>query len=400
MRDERVKLMRNLDVTKWADDMDDHSDRTGSDEDGENRRGPWGPRRPTATLSPTSSLSSSKPALTPKTLPAWPLHRLEPGGPGRGPPGRGVFALFARYASWEWLRAASHTYNGLGEARVKLRSGWHVTSHGIAPTSNGITRVAQLPADSIATWRKEVDQMLQMALRQKHDSSGVDWRALTDLIVDRYGDRLPELSALLKLAHSSISAHTSGSNTNATIHIQHAYRLVSSILLSFYDRNASREEQVEICTFSIPPDLAAKEGEANPLNQYERKIWSVVVHVHRSICATILDIHSGLEAFRPLPSGPNILSLEQMSNRVDELISQLDWPGWVRCPDVCPWGQVCFIPIWPLLGFGSWPGWPREGRPEPHTSVNAYQVAYSNTPAIHNAETPKGPVGRCTSKIL
>ncbi|KAG8687639.1 hypothetical protein FRC09_013374, partial [Ceratobasidium sp. 395] len=288
MRDERVRLIRNLDVTGWADDLDDHSDRTGSDEDGERRRGPWGPRRP-STIAP-SSLGSTPASKLPTSLPS----RLGPNEPGRRPPGRGGFTMFARYASWEWLRAASRTYAGLGEARVKLQLGWHVTSYGIAPSSNGITRVAQLPADSIAIWKEEVDQMLQMAVMGKRGNSGVDWRALTDLIVDRYGDRLPELSALLKLAHSNISAHIPSSNADSTMYLKRAYRLASSMILPFYGHNASRDDQVEICTLSIPPDLAAKEGEANSLNSYEHKIWTTIMHVHRSICTVVLDVHSEL----------------------------------------------------------------------------------------------------------
>ncbi|KAG9084812.1 hypothetical protein FRC06_003887, partial [Ceratobasidium sp. 370] len=312
MQDERVKLVRNVDVTRWADEMDDHSDRSGSDEDGEKRRGPWGPGRP-VPAAPSSPL---------------PTHRPGPGGPGRRPPGRGGFTMFARYASWEWLRAASHAYNGLGEARVKLQSGWHVTSRGIAPTSDGITRVVQLPADSIAGWKAEVDQMLQMAIVEKRGNSGVDWRALTDQVVDKYGDRLPELSRLLKLASANTLTHTPGPNTNTSVHLRHAFRLVSSTILPFYDHYASRDEQVEICTFSVLPDLAAKDGEADSLNQFERKIWTAITHVHRSICAAVLDVYAELAALPSLPRTTQLSSLETISARVDGLIAHLAWSGW------------------------------------------------------------------------
>ncbi|KAG8742201.1 hypothetical protein FRC10_001897 [Ceratobasidium sp. 414] len=285
MQDKRVKLVRNMDVTKWADEMDDHSDRSGSDEEGENRRGPWRPRRPGTPISSTlSSQASFHPVSMPTTSPNPPPRRPGPGGPGRRPPDRGGFNVFARYASWEWLRATSHTYHGLGEARVKLQSGWHVTSRGIAPISDGITRVAQLPANSIAMWKREVDQMLRVAIIEKHRNSGVDWRALTDLVVDLYGDRLPELSGLLKLASANTSAHTPSSNTNTSTHLRHASRLVSSIILPFYDRYASREEQVETCVLSILPEL---DGQAGSLNQYEHKIWTAIAHVHRASVPSI-----------------------------------------------------------------------------------------------------------------
>jgi hypothetical protein len=364
MRDERVRLVRNVDVTKWADEMDDHSDRRGSDEDGEKGPVPGGPRRPAPLPEDFDQVSSR---FGPPPFP----HRPGPGGPGRGPGRGGGFSMFARYASWEWLRAASHTYDGLGEARVQLHSGWYVTAHGIAPiSSGGVARLAELPTESIATWKEEVDVMVQLAVEEKNESSGVDWRALTDLVVARYGDRLPQLRALLRLAFESASAHTTSIlSANATVHLQHAYRLVSSIILPFYDRDASRAEQVEICALSIPPDLASKEGEADLLNPYERKLWTAIMHVHRSICTVILDVHSELVILRSSRSAP-ASSLEAVATRVDDLIAQLDWTVWVRCPDVCPWGEVCFVPIWPLFGFvvwnrTSWPGAPGGGRPEP-----------------------------------
>ncbi|KAG9074850.1 hypothetical protein FS749_013534 [Ceratobasidium sp. UAMH 11750] len=110
MQDKRVKLVQNVNVTKWADEIDDHSDRSGSDEDGENRREPWEPpRRPDTPVSSTLSSQSSFQLLSIPTMPTElpSPRRPEPGGPGRRPPGRG-FAMFARYASWEWLTMTSH----------------------------------------------------------------------------------------------------------------------------------------------------------------------------------------------------------------------------------------------------------------------------------------------------
>ncbi|QRV75814.1 hypothetical protein RhiJN_03829 [Ceratobasidium sp. AG-Ba] len=350
MRDERVELLRNLDVTAWADDMNDHSDRSGSDEDGENRRHPW---ELIESVPPPSSTS----AVTIATSPPFPRP------PGRGPPGRGL-NMFARYASWEWLRATSHVYNGLGEARVKLQSGWHATSRGIDLDSTGATRVAQLPVGSIEKWKEDVDRMLRLAIQEKRANSGIDWRALTDLVVDRYGDRLPELGALLKLAGRNTTSHITRPSVNMT-HVLHAYRITSSILIPFYDRHASREQQVETCAFSIAPEIAAKDGGAGSFNSYELKIWTAILHVHRSICAIILDVHSELATLWSSRATLESSTLETLAGRIDDLMVQLDWPSWVRCPDVCPWGQVCFIPIWPLFGFGSWPRWPGGGRPEP-----------------------------------
>ncbi|KAF8596236.1 hypothetical protein BDV93DRAFT_548433 [Ceratobasidium sp. AG-I] len=367
-----LKLLRNANVTHWAGDMDDHSSRRGSDKDGERggggHRGPPSPHPPPAP--PLSRFGNGDLG----ELPPFPRH---PGpGPGRRPPGGGGFSMFARYASWEWLRAASHTYDGLGEARVKLHSGWHVTARGMIGSVDesglGVARMASLPAESIAQWREDVDTMLRMAIHERRETSGADWRALTDVIVARYGDRLPQLSALLK---SVFESRTSGpasdgayiSITNTTAQIKHAYRLVSSLVLPFFDSNVPRDQQIEICGNSILPDFTPAEGDTDLLNQFERKLWTAIIHVHRSICTVLIDVHSELTALRPYNhafTSSDLVALEASPSSVEKLMSELDWTTWVRCPEVCAWGEVCFVPIWPLFGFGTW-NWTMGGRLEP-----------------------------------
>ncbi|KDN38683.1 hypothetical protein RSAG8_09358, partial [Rhizoctonia solani AG-8 WAC10335] len=134
-----LELVRNVNVTRWADEMDDHSDRRGSDQDGERGRKPWPPRPPPSPDGPRAP------------PPDHPHGRPQLPGSPRG------FNMFAQYASWEWLRAASHTYDGVGEARVRLHSGWHVTAYGI-PGSEPASRMASLSNETIDAWRFEVDR--------------------------------------------------------------------------------------------------------------------------------------------------------------------------------------------------------------------------------------------------
>ncbi|KAH7345416.1 hypothetical protein B0J17DRAFT_639803 [Rhizoctonia solani] len=330
-----MELVRNVNVTRWADEMDDHSDRRGSDWDGERGRRPGPPHPP--------------PSPFPDDPPSPPHDN--PHGHPPGPP-RGS-KLFAQYAPWEWLRAASHTYDGVGEARVQLYPGWHVTAYGI-PGSEVVNRMTPMPNETIDTWRTEVDRMVSDSMHGRN--SGVDWRGVTDMIVTRYADRLLQFKELLSLVDQD-DAYTPP--TNASMHSKHAHCLVSSLLLPFFDWDASREDQIDLCTSSVL--LPAPDS----LNRYERKLWTTVTHVHKSICTVLVDLHSELTSLRPdYAHNFDLTSIE-------ELIAQLGWSVWVRCPEVCPWGQVCYIPIWPLVGFGTWnqTSWPRPGegdwRPEP-----------------------------------
>ncbi|CAE6461891.1 unnamed protein product, partial [Rhizoctonia solani] len=328
-----LQLVKNVNVTRWADEMDDYSDRRGSDWDGERGRRP-GP--------PSHSPDDPPPHDNPRGHP-------RPPGPPRGR------KLFAEYASWEWLRAASHTYDGLGEARVRLYTGWHVTAYGISGSSS-VGRMASLSNETIDTWRAQVDRMVSDSMHGK--SSGVDWRGLTDMVVSRYADRLLQLKELLSMVDQE-DAYTPP--TNATTHLKHAYRLVSSILLPFFDWDASREDQIDLCTSSVLLPTS------DSTNRYERKIQTALTHVHKSICTVLVDVHSELTSLGPGYSHKLDLT------RIEGLIARLDWSVWVRCPEVCPWGQVCYIPIWPLVGFGTRnrTTWPRPGegegdwRPEP-----------------------------------
>ncbi|GAB1525941.1 hypothetical protein RhiTH_009107 [Rhizoctonia solani] len=295
-----LELVKNINVTRWADEMDDYSDRSGSDRDGEKGRRPWPPRPPPSSPSPIPHLPNG-------THPRFP-----------GPP-RGKFNLFARYASWEWLRAASHTYDGVGEARVRLYPGWHVTAYGV-PDSESVDRMESLSNQTLDIWRTEVDQMVGDSMHAYKESSGVDWRDVTDTIVSRYADRLLELKAVLGLARQN-DAYTPLSNSSS--HLKHAYRLVSNLLLPFFDWDAPREEQIELCANSVfVPTL-------DRVNRHEYKLRTAIMHVHKSICTILVDIHIELS------SSPSHYILDPDSpTNLEGLIAQLDWSLWVRCPEV------------------------------------------------------------------
>ncbi|KAJ1311873.1 hypothetical protein OPQ81_010332 [Rhizoctonia solani] len=304
-----LELVKNVNVTRWADEIDDHSNRSGSDRDGEKGR----PRLPHPPPSPNDP---------PSVPPREPLPNNPHGHPGFPGPPRGRSNMFAQYASWEWLRSASHIYDGIGEARVRLYPEWHATAYGI-PGSESATRMASLSKETIDTWRAEVDQMLSESMSGK--SSEIDWRGATDMVISRYGDRLLQLKELLNSAYQD-GAYTP--SKNASTHLKHAHRLVSSLLLPFYDWDAPREEQIDLCSKSVLlPSL-------DSANKYEQKIWTAITQVHKSICTVLVDVHSELTALRPYHAHEVDLKLATVTERLEELIAQLDWSMWIRCPEV------------------------------------------------------------------
>ncbi|KZP30252.1 hypothetical protein FIBSPDRAFT_850536, partial [Athelia psychrophila] len=49
-------------------------------------------------------------------------------------------------------------------------------------------------------------------------------------------------------------------------------------------------------------------------------------------------------------------ALERWRGGVEELMEWLGWAMWKRCPELCAWDEVCYIPMWPLSVDKCWGG--------------------------------------------
>lgn len=125
---------------------------------------------------------------------------------------------------YSWARIAAAVYDGTGEYRVKLDTGTFVTAYGrvglniTSPntTDHRLTNLTREVADDI---KSDIQQFFLPSSSSSSDevveTSGVDWRDVTDQIVARYGERLQELFIYLSEVNTTKTTIESAASRKA-----------------------------------------------------------------------------------------------------------------------------------------------------------------------------------------
>jgi hypothetical protein len=263
----------------------------------------------------------------------------------------------SNYAFWAWYRSATRVYNGVGEPRVRLNTGMHATALGLYALSGStdsdvnstlppsLPRLANISTDIIETFRRQV-----ALLTHTETSSGTDWRTLTDVIVTRYGEAIAELHLFL----------SEGSDWS----LRKARLALVALILPHHVGGASIQSNLDTCAHSL---IGATDSFVSSLNDYEQKILHALLHVQRTICGTLLELHQAFDVSyaqarsRTQPLSQSVLSpsvktsvaisfdSQLWAGRMQSLMDVLNWNMWLRCEQVCKWNEICHIPIWPLV---------------------------------------------------
>ncbi|OLN86796.1 hypothetical protein CCHL11_07877 [Colletotrichum chlorophyti] len=98
---------------------------------------------------------------------------------------------------FEWVRAVSQLYDGIGAGRVTLDLGrmvsglWYpVNVTNPEPVMSKHPRLIETTSDE----RAEILKRVENVVRSTKDKIRVDWQGITDMIVGRYGDRIVALT--------------------------------------------------------------------------------------------------------------------------------------------------------------------------------------------------------------
>ncbi|CEL02832.1 hypothetical protein ASPCAL03995 [Aspergillus calidoustus] len=213
-----------------------------------------------------------------------------------------------QHAGKMWLPAVASRYWNIGGDRVILNYEHFVTAYlyelDLFPEGGNLPRLEHLPSDQLERIRRDLDALI---LDHEPNEPSVDWQAVADMVVERYGNRLRYLA--------SGQAPT----------LQLLQQEIEDALTPFIDydqRNSSIE--VERCS-----------------RQFIRRSTTVtsvagnaVLSVSRSVCATLLE------------------ALQQTNyhtavNQIQGLMRYLSWTTWKDC-NGCGDHEICMIPMWPM----------------------------------------------------
>ncbi|KAJ1302029.1 hypothetical protein OPQ81_000864 [Rhizoctonia solani] len=330
--------------------------------------GPPPPNQPNLPDHP-SRPHSSAPPLTPNgTRPSHPYPPPEP----RPPNWKGAL-LSMRRRTMEAFQAGAWHHRAPGEVRVRLDVARLVSLYDPALRSGaeirkGLEKVQHrgkgLSQEDIDTFRTWVIDSVQPAAPA---TSGVDWQALTTVIMDRYSSRLEYLQFLLNTERVSVNATAVVQDVRTQLMIMLMPDLTPDVVPSNatpiassapaqYSQVRRREVQTNEWVKPISDHCSSYLVSHLPQDMFtreERTLYAGVSGTLREICRVLALLWS--EAYDPRPTIQPIDLVKRWKVQVDELIQWLDWPMWNKCRPECDLDSICFIPTWPL-GIGRGPG--------------------------------------------
>ncbi|KAJ7664777.1 hypothetical protein B0H17DRAFT_1256054 [Mycena rosella] len=171
--------------------------------------------------------------------------------------------------------------------------------------------------------------------------SGIDWKTLYRVVVDRYAERLELLDYLLNTTDTA----------NATARGETVQTQLRIMLTPW--RGCATRHTAHIHASSV---LRAR------LTMSERLLLRALDETNREICRVVVrmwtaGVRAGLDPLIPLPekttADPRNISRVVDGWRSDArtLMTWLDWSVWIKCRPACGVEEMCYLPTWPFFYF-------------------------------------------------
>ncbi|KAF8244918.1 hypothetical protein K440DRAFT_426420 [Wilcoxina mikolae CBS 423.85] len=269
--------------------------------------------------------------------------RPPPGRPGHGygPPGRGYGygppggMPWSNAAGWEWIRSATWHYSLSPESRVTpdfcrfftfYSPSFESFPNTLTTRKNSSHRLTGVSKPDAAAFKTAIGE----SLLSTAPCSGLNWRRVTQDIMDHYGGRIKEISLVL-----------SANATNATEKVEKAGKLAFAGVMPFVNNSLPTEVE-ERCTRAFTEFIP--EASLSPQEFLLRDTMEAVLG---RICRLFVDVY--FEYVQPkLPAEDNVRIWRR---NTEALIGWLDWDMWRMCEERCRWDEVCAMALWPVLGL-------------------------------------------------
>lgn len=203
-------------------------------------------------------------------------------------------------------------------------------------------RVQNVSSENLSAIKSRVETVLS---RPTGLSSGIDWRTLVQVIVDRYAQRLELTRHLL---NSSTTNPDEIINTAIKVQIQLRIMLTPYLLFMATPTNSSDKADpqwanpiFQLCATTHTSSLIS---ESDPMTDSEILLLQAVQGTTREICRVITKmwaagVYVGLDPSLNTKESPDINEVKNLWNAweedLDRLMAWLDWSLWVRCDPGC-----------------------------------------------------------------
>ncbi|KAG0697385.1 hypothetical protein DFH29DRAFT_157185 [Suillus ampliporus] len=222
----------------------------------------------------------------------------------------------------------------------------------LVPFRSGIERWDQRAGLISPTDAKKVKERLEDILRRPALAvSGVDWKTLFQVIIDRYSNRIELLLYLLTSVPQDLNCATRV-QTQLRVMLT-PYILQSTVATKVHDVNAMNAWAGPVfrqCASSYPSSVATLRAVMTPS---ERLLLQALEEVTHEICRVTTKmwasgIRARLESSEELPPPDHVHELmEEWKEEMLNLTNWLDWNTWVKCNPTCGFEEMCYLPSWP-----------------------------------------------------
>lgn len=232
----------------------------------------------------------------------------------------------------ELLRAVTSRFHGIGGERVRVNYDHFVTAYSfdldLFPGDSRLPRLTHLSSAQLQPIR---DSLTHLVLTHDPNDRTVNWQAVADLIVEKYGRFL---HGLLPRKH-----HHDDSDLREFIVTQ-----IDRLMAPFIDvRSQNDEDTIKLCSTQFVPLPTGNSSLAH------RALYTV----NHRICSTLMAVRSETDP-------------RMMVSTIRELMGYLDWTVWKECRGYHD-DEFCAIPIWPQGSRKDY------HRPRPQKYDEAYQ---------------------------
>ncbi|KAG9314906.1 hypothetical protein JVU11DRAFT_4014 [Chiua virens] len=199
-------------------------------------------------------------------------------------------------------------------------------------------------------------------------SSGIDWKSLVHVLVDRFADRL-ELTHRLLTSPATEPADIIelANKTQIQLRTMLAPYLLLPAAPSDPTDDAALDWAIPVYKFCATCHTSFTEPELDGITESEALILQAVRKTNQEICRVLIKmwttgVYAGIDTKQNTKEALNIVEITRLRSTWAEdlngLMGWLDWSVWVKCSPGCSPEEMCYLPTWPF-------GFPLTGMPDP-----------------------------------
>jgi hypothetical protein len=269
--------------------------------------------------------------------------------------------------AYEVMHSASWRENYPGETRIELDFSRLISFYDTAlvpslvPRRVGLERwdhrVGGISSEDI---ERVQDRLAQALVQPPVTTSGIDWKTVLRVVVDRYASRLEMMQYLSNMTLDDRSVFDQAQQVQRRLRtVLLPYTVFAARPSNTNTGNATNSWAEPVFRECATSHTASIVAHGTTLTPSEHLLLQAVRETTHEICRVVTKMWAsglivGVDPFYPPEQRPQADRIHTLMGEwkedVTRLISWLDWSVWVKCRPACGIEEMCYLPTWPL-GF-------------------------------------------------